>query len=210
MDACRRLKTIADRLKRFTNLDQSESHNTDLNGLFRDTVSQLQSELGEKAEVVLDLNTIPPVRCRPQQLSAVFSSLLRNAAVAIEDKGTIWVRSYQRDGEIRLEVEDNGKGIPASRLPYLFEPAFAVTEGRVSTTNWGLFTSRSIIIEHGGQIDIQSQEGKGTIVTIQLPVSGQKRRYRRQPGESPGPVCGGPSATLLLLPHIQPPASQCR
>jgi two-component system NtrC family sensor kinase len=69
-------------------------------------------------------------------------------------------------------VCDNGRGIASERLPSLFEPTFAVREGRVTTSNWGLFISRSIILEHGGQIRIDSTEGKGTTVTMTLPAVG--------------------------------------
>ena len=69
-----------------------------------------------------------------------------------------------------MKVLDNGKGIPHERLVHLFDPVFHVEGGRVSTTNWGLFISRSIISEHGGHIDIESAEGKGTMASISLPM----------------------------------------
>jgi signal transduction histidine kinase len=103
-------------------------------------------------------------------MSAVFSNLLRNAAAAIDSKGTITIRSKQLEKEVLLEVRDDGRGIPAERLAGLFDPAFAVHGRRVSTTNWGLFLSRSIIAEHGGQIEIESTEGVGTTATIRLPI----------------------------------------
>ncbi len=50
-----------------------------------------------------------------------------------------------------------------------FEPAFRVDRGRVATTNWGLFVSRSIVSEHGGRLEIASELGKGTVATLTLP-----------------------------------------
>src|SRR5262249_21635839 len=122
-------------------------------------------------EVALDLKPLPPLKCRPQQLSAVFLNLLRNALAHLEQKGKISVTSIQSDDEIAIEVRDNGRGISAERLPFLFEPTFAVKSSRVTTSNWGLFTSRSIIVEHGGQIGIESTPGKGTVVTVTLPAA---------------------------------------
>jgi signal transduction histidine kinase len=170
-ESCRRLTEIVGRMQRFTNLDRAEVQAIDVNELMTDTVALLHSELNQKAAVKLDLKQVPNLKCQPQQLSAVFSNLLRNAAAAIDRKGNIWVSSAQRDGEIIIQIRDDGRGIPAERLRHLLEPTFAVTGGRVSTTNWGLFSSRSIIVEHGGHIEVDSVEGKGTTVTVLLPTS---------------------------------------
>ena len=159
-----------ERMKHLTNLDRAEVQVVDLNELWTDTVSLLSAELEEKVELKLELKPLPPIKCRPQQLSAVFSNLLRNAGAAIEDKGMIQVTTDVHDAEVILEVRDNGKGIAADRLPNLFEPTFKVTGSRVSTTNWGLFVSRSIVAEHGGQIEIDSVKGKGTTARILMPT----------------------------------------
>jgi signal transduction histidine kinase len=105
-------------------------------------------------------------------MSAVFSNLLRNSAASIEQNGsgTIQVTTEDRQSEVVMKVLDDGKGIPQEKLAHLFDPAFHVEGSRISTTNWGLFISRSIITEHGGQIEIASVEGKGTTATISLPV----------------------------------------
>jgi signal transduction histidine kinase len=102
-------------------------------------------------------------------LTAVFSNLLRNAAAAIESAGTIQITSDQRGADVVLEVRDDGRGIPAERLSRLFDPGFRVQSGRVGTS-WGLFVSRSIISEHGGQLEISSAVGRGTTAKIVLPL----------------------------------------
>lgn len=170
-ESCRRLKELVARMQRFTNLDRAEEQTADVNELLRDTIGLLQSELNQRAEVTLDVKPLPPLKCRPQQLSAVFLNLLRNAIAHVEENGKIGVTSIQSDAEITIQVCDNGLGIAAERLPSLFEPSFAVREGRVTTSNWGLFTSSAIILEHGGQIRIDSTEGKGTTVTVTLPAA---------------------------------------
>ena len=73
--------------------------------------------------------------------------------------------------EVVLEIKDDGRGIPSDRLAHLFDPSFRVEGSRVST-NWGLFTSRSIVADHGGQIEIASTEGLGTTAKISLPITG--------------------------------------
>jgi signal transduction histidine kinase len=164
-----RLRETLERMKHFVNLDRAEIQVVDLNELWTDLVAFLGGELAAKAEVKLDLKPIPPLKCRPQQLSAVFSNLLRNAAAAIETRGTIKVTSDRRGGEVVLEVQDDGKGIPAERLSQLFDPTFRIQGGRIRT-GWGLFVSRTIISEHGGQLEISSGAGRGTIAKVVLPL----------------------------------------
>ncbi len=170
--SCERLKETVGRMKQVSNLDRAETQVIDINQLWTSTLALLQGELEGKAQVTTDLKQLPPILCRPQQLSAVFSNLIRNAAAAIEEKGTIRLSSHQKNGDIVLAIQDDGRGISENRLAQLFDPAFQTQGDRISTTNWGLFTTRRIIIEHGGQIDIDSAEGRGTTVRILLPPRG--------------------------------------
>jgi signal transduction histidine kinase len=166
----RRLNRTLSRMKSLTNLDRAEEQTIDLNALWQDTAALLEAELAPKAEVRFELQTVPPIRARPEQISAVFSNLLRNAAAAMDSKGVIEVRTSSADGELVSEVRDTGAGMSEETLSQLFEPAFRVEGSRVSTSNWGLFVSRSIVVEHGGSIEVASELGQGTTVRVVLPV----------------------------------------
>jgi signal transduction histidine kinase len=168
--AYERLNQIAERMRHLTNLDRAEERVIDLNELCRDTVAFFQAELNACARVSLNLSPLPPLKCRPQQISAVLSNLLRNAAAASKEEGTISVVTDRRSSEVVVEVRDDGRGIAAERLPTLFEPEFHVEGGRVTTTNWGLFVSRSIVAEHSGSIQIESELGQGTTARVLLPI----------------------------------------
>ena len=165
-----RLMRIVERMKQLTNLDRAEEQMVDLNELWSSSVDLLRGELDPKANVLLELNSLPRLKCKPQQMSAVFTNLLRNSANSMDRRGTIQITSDRRGSEIVLEVRDDGRGISPDRLSLLFDPTFRVEGQRVSTTNWGLFVSRSIIAEHGGQIEIESTEGRGTTARISLPI----------------------------------------
>lgn len=169
--ASERLKEIVGRMKAIANLDRAEAQVVDLNLLWKDTVAFLRHELEPRARVTLSLNPLPPVRCRPQQMTAVFSHLLRNAVAAMDARGNIEVVSNRHGQDIVLEVRDDGRGIASDRLAHLFEPEIRVEGGRVHTTNWGLFLSRAIVNQHGGQIEIASSEGRGTTARIVLPLA---------------------------------------
>jgi signal transduction histidine kinase len=91
-----RLRDAVQRLKQLTSLDRAEEQVVDLNEVWSDTVTFLRTELEAKADVSMDLTPLPRVKCRPQQLSAVFSNLLRNAAAAITERGKIAITSDRR------------------------------------------------------------------------------------------------------------------
>ena len=96
-------------------------------------------------------------------------SVLSNSIQALNGDGLITVSTAVRDSVLELKIADNGRGIPAGQMAHIFEPRFQVADGRVSTGNWSLFTSRQYMKEHSGDIRIQSTEGKGTTVCLTLP-----------------------------------------
>lgn len=164
-----RLNEIAQRMRHLTNLDRAEEQVVDLNELCSDTVAFLASELST-AKIELHTSQVPKIHCRPQQLGAVLSNLLRNAAAALDNGGNIELTTERQGDEVVIQVRDDGRGIEPERLEMLFEPAFHVDGGRIATTNWGLFVSRSIVSEHGGRLDIASEPGSGTTATLRLPA----------------------------------------
>lgn len=111
------------------------------------------------------------------RLERVLDNLLNNAVKYSPRGGAITVRVRQEGDDAVLEVEDHGLGIPAAALPRLFERfQRAANVGATQGTGLGLVGVRRIVEEHGGRVDIHSQEGQGTTVTIRLP---------REPGDTP-------------------------
>jgi signal transduction histidine kinase len=164
-----RLAETIERMKRFTNLDRAEVQQMNLNELLRDVIMLVRTESPQKVEISLGGTHLPSIACRPQQLGAVFTTLLRNAAARLADCGRIEVTTLLQDGEIRIKISDNGSGIPADQLTRIFEPSFGERAGRITMVNWGLFNARNIVVDHGGDIEIESTEGKGTIATVRIP-----------------------------------------
>jgi signal transduction histidine kinase len=169
-ESAARLKQLVQRLQRFTNLDQAEVQSADLNEMLQDVTALVDPDTKKRAEFQLDLQPIPPLVCRPQQLSVVFSNIVNNALNAVNGNGRILISTRRNGGEIQIDVEDNGRGVNSQDLQAIFDPAFQVSAGRVAAGNWSMFTSRQIVREHGGDIRIASSEGQGTRVTVTLPV----------------------------------------
>jgi len=169
-DSLDRLRKTVNRIQRLTNLDEAVTQRANLNDLVSEAVGLMKPQSPEGTQFELDLRPVPPVTCRPQRLIAVLCSLLSNSFGALAANGRIAVSTAVRESLLEVKIEDNGRGIPAERLAHIFDPRFEVADGRVSTGNWSLFTSRQYMKEEGGDIRIQSEEGRATTVWLTLPL----------------------------------------
>ena len=118
--------------------------------------------------MVKEYGEIPPVTCIPAQLNQVFMNLLVNAAQAIDDSGTITVRSGEAGEEVWVEVADTGRGIKPEVLKRIFEPFFT-TKPVGKGTGLGLSLSYGIVTKHGGRFDVRSTPGEGSNFRVWLP-----------------------------------------
>jgi two-component system, NtrC family, sensor kinase len=168
-----RLKEIVQRMQRFTNLDKAEVQSANINDILGDVTALVEPRYEGKAKVEMDLHPVPQLVCRPQQLSAVFSNLLGNAIEATNGTGRVVVSTRQKDSSVEVSIKDNGRGLNSVELDSIFDPGFKVIQGRVTTGNWSMFSSRQIIREHGGDIQIESKPGQGTCVHVMLPCEGE-------------------------------------
>jgi signal transduction histidine kinase len=97
----------------------------------------------------------------------VFLNLLQNAAEAIEGTGIILVASRLNGRLAEIRIEDDGPGIPDELLDKIFDPFFTTKrEG----TGLGLPICRNIVQDHGGELIVQSERGRGAVLLIRLPV----------------------------------------
>jgi signal transduction histidine kinase len=133
------------------------------------TLNIVWNELKYKCEVNKEFAELPPVYCLPSQLNQVFMNLLVNAAQAIEERGTVTLRTGREDDRVWVEIADTGEGIPAENLKRIFDPFFT-TKPVGKGTGLGLSLSYNIVAKHHGSIDVQSEVGKGTAFRVWLPV----------------------------------------
>lgn len=102
------------------------------------------------------------------KLRQVVYNILMNALEAMPTGGSLALEIVQEPAEVRLMISDSGAGINPENVPRLFEPFFTT---KASGTGLGLVTSQSIMHAHGGRIDIDSNLGGGTRVSICLPLN---------------------------------------
>lgn len=169
-EGTRRIKTIVMDLKAFAHPGDETMQSTDINNGLKSTLNLANNELKYKALVKTDFGKIPFVMAIPQQLNQVFMNILVNAAQAIEKKGEISVKTREVKGVVEVVISDTGCGIPQERLTKIFDPFFT-TKPVGMGTGLGMHIVRNIIEKHNGDIQIQSQEGKGTTFTVRLPVA---------------------------------------
>jgi len=169
LEGAERVRSIVADLKSFSRVDESEFKQADLNECLRSTINIAWNEIKYKATLKKELGEIPLTRCYPQQMNQVFMNLLVNAAHAIEDQGTITVRSWEEDGYVSVSVADTGQGIPEANLNRIFEPFFTTKEVGKGT-GLGLSITYDIVKKHNGEITVQSEPGKGTVFTVRIPV----------------------------------------
>lgn len=161
-------RIVAD-LKSFSNVDAADEAMVDLNDNIRAAAGMLAPTLPPGVELKLDLQPIPRLLCLPGHLNQVLINLFKNASQAISGQGTVNVISGVADGAIRIQVSDDGCGIPADILPRIFEPFFT-TRDVGAGTGLGLTVSRSIVQAHGGRIEVDSAANKGTTLSVYLPL----------------------------------------
>lgn len=169
-DGLGRVRKIVQDLKTFSRVGEQEWLSADLHQGLDSTLNIVWNELKYKCQVVRDYGDIPPVYCLISQLNQVFMNLLVNAGHAIEQKGTITIRTRPLpDDQVCVEISDTGSGIPADRITRIFEPFFT-TKPVGQGTGLGLSVSYNIIRRHHGNIEVDSTPGVGSTFRITLPV----------------------------------------
>jgi signal transduction histidine kinase len=114
---------------------------------------------------------LPRVQATPHEMRQVLLNLFLNAIEAMREGGTLSVRSKRsEEGLVCLEVSDEGAGIPVDILPRIFDPFFT-TKPRGKGTGLGLSISYGIIKRFGGDVQVESVQGRGTTVRICLRVA---------------------------------------
>ncbi|MGG4036386.1 ATP-binding protein [Paenibacillus cisolokensis] len=104
---------------------------------------------------------------RRNQLKKAFFNILKNAFEAISGKGTIKIHHYIRERKVCVKIADSGAGIPRDKLALLGTPFFST---KSDGTGMGLAYVFSTVYQHGGTIDVESEEGLGTTFTLQFPL----------------------------------------
>jgi two-component system, NtrC family, sensor kinase len=167
-----RASEIVNSLLKFSRVARSEYGDLDLNKLLQETASLVEPMLrASKIAVNLQLTPeLPVVHGNAGKLQQVFMNLIVNARDAMPQGGELTLSTESENGTVRLEVCDNGVGIPADHLNRIFDPFFT-TKSAGRGTGLGLAVAYGIIREHAGSVQVESKVGRGTTFRLELPVA---------------------------------------
>jgi len=154
----------------------SEKRTVQLNEIVRRTVRLLGNQKAfQKITIVENLDDgLPGVEADENQIQQVLVNLLLNACAAMSDGGTLMLSSTLHDGHVCVAVADTGTGIRREHLHRIFEPFFS-TKSVGQGTGLGLSVSYGIVQQHGGRLEVESQEGMGSTFTVVLPAARGKQ-----------------------------------
>jgi signal transduction histidine kinase/NO-binding membrane sensor protein with MHYT domain len=130
-------------------------------------------ELSPHHQILLDVDQAPErITADSKLLRQVFSNLISNAVKYSPDGGRVWVNGKTgNDGDVVIEVRDEGVGIPSADQEKLFARFFrAGTSTGIAGTGIGLHLALHLVQMHGGTIDVESVEGQGTTFCVRLPI----------------------------------------
>jgi two-component system, NtrC family, sensor histidine kinase HydH len=165
---CRRLQSILDDFLKFARVGELHAEACDLNRIVTEFIEFYRPQAAECGiEISPHLAPdLPPVRLDAALFRQVLLNLALNAQQAMPKGGLLEVQTRFRDGNIQLEMIDNGSGMEPRTLEKIFEVFFSTKSGG---SGLGLPTVRKIVAAHGGRIEVDSAPGRGTRFSILLP-----------------------------------------
>jgi two-component system NtrC family sensor kinase len=156
----------------FSRKDQEDFESKHLHKILQDTYELMthpikianisfQIDLGAKNDLIF---------CSPNQIKQACVALLVNATEAVLENGEILISTSNPDNDtVKIDISDNGIGIPEDDVPHIFQPFFS-TKHDTSGIGLGLAIVHGIVKSHSGRIDVRSELGKGTTISITLPI----------------------------------------
>jgi PAS domain S-box-containing protein len=165
-----RIARIVRNLGDFARLYPRQKVPTSLKDILENTLNLVRYDKNfRKIEIHTDVRETPALKIDPDQIQQVFLNLMLNARDAMPDGGNLEITVKQADGNVEMLFKDTGRGIDPEVKDKVFDPFFS-TKGPTQGTGLGLSICYSIIKDHGGTIEIDSEKGKGTQFTIRIPA----------------------------------------
>jgi putative PEP-CTERM system histidine kinase len=160
-----RMQKLLQRLSSRQAAAELQFERVELGDLARATAESILT--GSRVRLTLELERVPAVQGDAEALQRVVQNLITNAVEAMEGEGEITLRVLRQDGMVACAVTDTGCGMPEDFVrTSLFVPFQTTKKG-----GWGigLYQAREIMLAHGGRLEVSSEEGRGTTVTLLLP-----------------------------------------
>src|SRR5213596_1109857 len=170
-----RLDSIVTQFLRAIRPSRPQLHAESLNAIVEETVRFFTPEIQDRDIVVEQelRSDLPLLQLDRDQMKQAFYNVIKNSVEAMKRHGTLRIRTDVDDTHVVIRFADTGGGMSAENLSRVFEPYFTT---KPSGTGLGLLIVRRIVHEHGGELCIESSEGKGLALTIRLPYIDRRVR----------------------------------
>lgn len=174
-EGAKRTVEIVKGLRLFSRVDEQDVKKVDLHDGINSTIILLNSSIPGKIRIVRDFGELPMVECLAGKINQVFMNIINNAVHALSDHidtikdPKIEIRTRSLGDSVVVEIEDNGPGMPEHVKERIFEPFFT-TKSVGRGTGLGLSIVYSIIENHKGTMEVNTEVGQGTTFIITLPT----------------------------------------
>jgi len=170
-----RLDSIVTQFLRAIRPTRPQLQPENVNSLVEEAVRFFAAEIKDRDIVVEQelRSDLPTLELDRDQMKQAFYNLIKNSFEAMKSRGILRIRTDMDESHVLVRFSDTGGGISTENLSRVFEPYFTT---KPSGTGLGLLIVRRIVREHGGELSIESSEGKGLTVTIRLPYIGRRVR----------------------------------
>lgn len=176
-DESNRLSNLVDALLDLSRIEAGfggEGSEVALEGVVRESIAAVRAAADHRdVELQLELTEVPPIEGDHDQLVSAVTNLLSNGVKYTGAGGTVSARLVSHGGEVAVVVNDTGVGIPQKDMNRVFERFYRVDRGRAATTGGtglGLSIVRHVAVNHGGRVELVSQEGVGSTFSMILPL----------------------------------------
>ena len=161
-----RLQRLVDEFQQFARMPHAERELSDLNPIVQNVVN-LYAESAENVQIKANLApNLPPLSLDSEQITQALGNLIKNAIEAMPDAGTLNVSTQLVNEEkVQIKIQDTGIGMSPETLAQIFEPYYTTKD---TGTGLGMAIVQRIVTDHDGEIFVESKEGVGTTVWIEL------------------------------------------
>jgi two-component system, NtrC family, nitrogen regulation sensor histidine kinase NtrY len=189
------LNTIVSRFSDFSKMPAPQFVRVNVNEALRNAVRLFEPQFNEvgKPTITPELfltEPLPDIDADPDLLHRAFQNLVLNALDAMPAGGTLTLRTSEKNGNVRIEVADTGKGLTPEECSRLFTPYYTT---KSQGTGLGLAIVQSVVSDHHGTISVTSDEGRGTTFRIDLP---QRQAGRPTQAREPAPEVKSTTSTM--------------
>jgi len=165
-----RLEKILANVLDFTKISQPFKQQHDINAIIEEVI-QLNKPVMHERNISCNIqlhSSLPPAWVDEEQIKQALVNILVNSIHSIHHQGKISVSTDLVDEQVLIEISDNGAGMTKETLENMFNPFFTTKSGG---TGLGMAVTQRIIEEHGGEIQVESEKGKGTTFRIFIPLT---------------------------------------